>query len=48
MDTMIFNRTQKEMGKEYVIKTEVYADINKMLDQLNRLENKIDRLMEKE
>jgi len=44
--TILLNRTREEMAKEYVTKAEVHADINRVLDRLDRLESKIDRLME--
>jgi len=44
--TILLNKTREEMAKEYVTKTEVHADINRVLDRLDRLESKIDRLME--
>jgi hypothetical protein len=33
------------MAKEYVTKQEVHADINRVLDRLDRLDEKLDRLM---
>ena len=45
--TILLNRTREEIAKEYVTKAEVHADINRVLDRLDRLEEKIDRLMEK-
>lgn len=44
--TILLNRTREEVAKEYVTKTEVHADINRVLDRLDRLEEKLDRLME--
>jgi len=44
--TILLNRTREEIAKEYVTKSEVHADINRVLDRLDRLESKIDRLME--
>ena len=44
--TILVNRTREEMAKEYVTKAEVHADINRVLDRLDRLEAKIDRLVE--
>jgi hypothetical protein len=43
----LLNRTREEIAKEYVTKTEVHADINRVLDRLDRLDEKLDRLMEK-
>jgi predicted DNA-binding protein YlxM (UPF0122 family) len=42
----LLNRTREEMAKEYVTKAEVHADINRVLDRLERLDEKLDRLME--
>jgi len=44
--TILLNRTREEVEKEYVTKTEVHADINRVLDRLDRLDEKLDRLME--
>ena len=44
---ILLNRTREEVAKEYVTKTEVHADINRVLDRLDRLDEKLDRLMEK-
>jgi predicted DNA-binding protein YlxM (UPF0122 family) len=43
---VLINRTREEIAKEYVTKAEVHADINRVLDRLDRLEMKLDRLME--
>jgi predicted DNA-binding protein YlxM (UPF0122 family) len=43
---VLLNRTREEIAKEYVTKAEVHADINRVLDRLDRLEVKLDRLME--
>ena len=45
--TVLLNRTREEIAKEYVTKVEVHADINRVLDRLDRLDEKLDRLMEK-
>ena len=42
---ILLNRTREEVAKEYVTKTEVHADINRVLDRLDRLDEKLDRLM---
>ena len=39
---ILLNRTREEIAKEYVTKVEVHSDINRVLDRLDRLENKID------
>jgi hypothetical protein len=43
---ILLNRTREEVAKEYVTKVEVHADINRVLDRLDRLDAKLDRLME--
>jgi predicted DNA-binding protein YlxM (UPF0122 family) len=43
---ILLNRTREEIAKEYVTKSEVYTDINRVLDRLDRLESKIDRMIE--
>lgn len=40
--TILLNKTREEIAKEYVTKIEVHNDINRVLDRLDRLENKID------
>ena len=39
---ILLNRTREEIAKEYVTKAEVHNDINRVLDRIDRLENKID------
>jgi len=43
---ILLNRTREELPKEYVIRTQLDADINRIFDRLDRLEAKIDRLMD--
>jgi hypothetical protein len=43
---ILINKTREEMAKEYVTKVEVHADINRVLDRLERLDAKIDKLVE--
>lgn len=43
---ILINKTREEVAKEYVTKVEVHADINRVLDRLERLDVKLDRLME--
>ena len=42
---ILLNRTREEIAKEYVTKAEVHADINRVLDRLDRLDEKLDRLV---
>ena len=44
---ILLNRTREEMAKEYVTKVEVHHDINRVLDRLERLDEKLDRLVER-
>ena len=39
---ILLNRTREEIAKEYVTKAEVHADINRVLDRLDRLDAKLD------
>jgi predicted DNA-binding protein YlxM (UPF0122 family) len=42
---ILLNRTREEVAKEYVTKVEVHSDINRVIDRLDRLENKLDTFM---
>ena len=44
--SILLNRTREEIAKEYVTKTEVHHDINRVIDRLEALDAKLDRLME--
>ena len=43
---ILLNRTREEMAKEYITKYEVHNDINRVMDRLDALDAKIDRLIE--
>lgn len=43
----LLNRTREEVAKEYITKAEVHADINRVLDRLEALDSKLDRLFER-
>lgn len=43
---ILLNRTREELAKEYVTKTEVHADINRVMNRLEALDSKLDRLLE--
>ena len=45
---ILLNRTREEVAKEYVTKAEVHADMNRVMDRLDALDAKIDRLIEKQ
>ncbi len=44
--SILLNRTREEIAKEYVTKVEVHHDINRVLDRLERLDEKLDRMLE--
>jgi predicted nuclease with TOPRIM domain len=44
---ILVNKTREELPKEYVTKSQLDADINRIFDRLDRLETKLDKLMEK-
>ena len=43
---ILLNRTREEIARDYVTKQEVHADINRVLDRLERLDEKLDRMLE--
>lgn len=45
---ILLNKTREEVAKDYVTKAEVHADINRVLDRLERLDEKLDRMLEKQ
>ena len=44
---ILLNKTREEMPREYVTRTQLDADVNRIFDRLDRLEGKLDKLMEK-
>ena len=44
--TILLNRTREEIAKEYITKGEVHADINRVMNRLEALDAKLDRLLE--
>jgi hypothetical protein len=44
---VLLNRTREEMAKEYVTKAEAHADVSRLMDRLDRLDAKLDKLMER-
>ena len=44
---ILVNRTREELPKEYVTRAQLDADVNRIFDRLDRLETKLDKLMEK-
>lgn len=43
---ILINRTREELAKDYMTKAESHADINRVMDRLDALDAKIDRLIE--
>ena len=43
---ILLNKTREELAKDYVTKTEVHNDMNRVMDRLDALDAKIDRLIE--
>jgi archaellum component FlaC len=46
--SILLSKTREENAEKYVTKGEVHADINRVLDRLDRLENKIDTFMQEQ
>jgi hypothetical protein len=44
---ILLNRTREELPKEYVTRAQLDADINRIFDRLDRLETKLDKLVDK-
>ena len=45
---ILLNRTREEMAKEYVTKADVHSDINRVIQRLDRLEEKLDTFMKEQ
>ena len=45
--SILLNKTREEIAKEYVTKKEMESDVNRVIDRLDALDSKIDRLIEK-
>ena len=46
--TILLNKTREEIAKEYVTRTDVHNDINRVLDRLDRFETKLDTFMKEQ
>ena len=42
---ILLNKTREEMARDYMTRTDVHNDINRVLDRLDRLDSKIDALI---
>lgn len=45
---ILLNRTREEIAKEYVTKADVHGDINRVLQRLDRLDEKLDAFMKEQ
>ena len=45
---ILLNRTREEIAKEYVTKEDVHSDINRVLQRLDRLDEKLDAFMKEQ
>lgn len=45
---ILLNRTREELAKEYVTKTDVHSDINRVIARLDRLDAKLDEFMKEQ
>ena len=43
----LLSRTREDMAREYALKSDVEKDLNKIMDRFDRVENKLDNLMER-
>lgn len=45
---ILLNRTREEIAKEYITKSDVHSDINRVLQRLDRLDEKLDAFLQRE
>lgn len=45
--SILLNKTREEIAKDYVTREEIERDMTKLLDQMNRISDKIDKLANK-
>ena len=45
---ILLNRTREEIAKEYVTKADVHSDINRVLNRLDKLDEKLDAFMKEQ
>lgn len=43
---VLLNQTREEMARDYVTRDNLHTDIQRVIDRLNALDAKLDRLME--
>jgi len=44
---ILLNKTREEIAKDYVTKTEAQSDMNRIIDRLEALDAKLDRIIER-
>lgn len=45
---ILINRTREEVAKEYVTKVDVHMDMGRIIDRLDRMEQKLDAYMKEQ
>ena len=45
---ILLNRTREEIAKEYVTKSDVHSDINRVIHRLDKLDEKLDAFMKEQ
>lgn len=43
---ILLNKTREELAKQYITKAEVHADIGRVIDRLEALDAKLDRILD--
>lgn len=43
---ILLNRTREDMARDYVTRADVHADINRVIQRIDNLDAKIDRLLQ--
>jgi hypothetical protein len=44
---LLLNKTREEIARDYVTKAQATNDINRILDKIDALDNKLDRIIER-
>ena len=45
---ILLNRTREEIAKEYVTRSDMHGDINRVLNRLDKLDEKLDAFMKEQ
>lgn len=45
---ILLNRTREEVAREYVTRSDLHLDINRVIDRLDRMETKLDAFMKEQ